>query len=131
MSSKRVFVGNLSYGIDEKRLAEYFGEVGRVVSVRIPTDDSERSRGFAFVEFASAEEAGFAVQVYDGRRFAGRELKVRPAHAGGSARAEKKPARQAQIPPAWERDDDAYDDDHRGRKPIRDWRRLRGTKRAL
>ncbi len=131
MSSKRVFVGNLSYGIDEKKLADYFGEVGTVISVRIPTDAAGRSRGFAFVEFASGEEAGFAVQVYDGRRYAGREISVRPAHPKGTAREVKPPPQQPQLPEEWERDDDAYDDDHRGRKPIRDWRRLRGTKRAL
>lgn len=136
MSSKRVFVGNLSYAVDEKRLKEYFGEVGNVVSARIPTDESGKSRGFAFVEFGSAEEAGFAVEVFDGRRFAGREISVRPARPKGSAPPGVSTApREQQEWREWdrggEREEDVYEDDHRGRKPIRNWRRLRGTKRAL
>lgn len=138
MASKRVFVGNLSYGVDEKRLKEYFGEVGTVVSVRIPTDESGKSRGFAFVEFDSEAEGGFAVEVFDGRRFAGREISVRPAHPKGAAKGA--PREAAQPTPAassdagwreWDRDEDPYEETHRGRKPIRNWQRLRGTKRAL
>lgn len=134
MASKRVFVGNLSYGVDERRLKEYFGEVGNVLSVRIPTDESGKSRGFAFVEFGSETEGGFAVEVFDGRRFAGREISVRPAHAKGRA---GEPVRAAPAAGAeggwreWDRDEDRYEDEHRGRKPIRNWQRLRGTKRAL
>lgn len=130
MSSKRVFVGNLAAGVDETRLAQYFGEVGTVVEVHIPTGAAGRSRGFGFVEFSTEAEAAFAVQVYAGRRFAGRELKVRPVHLRA---APADAAVSPREPLSWsERShDDTRDEERRGRKPIRDWHRLRGTKRVL
>jgi nucleolin len=68
-----LFVGNLSFGVDEDTLWEVFGEQGDVKSVRIPTDrDTGKPKGFAYVEFSeigAAKKAHGALQAFelDGR----------------------------------------------------------------
>jgi len=86
--SKKLFVGNLPYTTTEDALRELFGADGRNVSrVTIVTDrDTGRSRGFAFVEMATDEEAQAAVSALNGTDFDGRTLRVDIAHdkpAGG------------------------------------------------
>ena len=66
-----------------------FGESGTVVSASLIEDrETGRSRGFAFVEMSSAEEAQAAISSYDGKEVEGRNLKVNEAKAreerGGS-----------------------------------------------
>ncbi len=80
--SKKLFVGNLPYTTTEDALREIFAADGRNVSrVTIVTDrDSGRSRGFAFVEMASDEEAQAAVSALNGRDMDGRQLRVDIAH---------------------------------------------------
>ena len=79
---KRLFVGNLSYDTTEDTLIESFEQDGRkVASCRVMTDrDTGRSRGFAFVEMSSDEEATAAVTAMDGVEVDGRALRVNEAH---------------------------------------------------
>jgi len=83
----KVFVGNLSFDTTSAELQALFSEVAEVVTVSVPTDRmSGRPRGFAFVEFASAEGAKAAIDKFDGFELAGRKLRVneaseRPARA--------------------------------------------------
>jgi len=73
----KLFVGNLSYNLDEANLEELFAESGKVVSVAIPTDrDSGRKRGFAFVEMGSQAEAEAAIASLNGKDVDGRQIVV-------------------------------------------------------
>lgn len=67
-----------------------FGEAGTVTSANIIEDrDTGRSRGFAFVEMSSAEEAKAAIASFDGKEIDGRSLKVneaKPRESGGGNR---------------------------------------------
>ena len=92
MSQCRLFVGNLSYQTMEKDLQEYFSQAGVVSSVNLMLDKfTGRSRGFAFVEFSSQEEANKAVEMFHNKEFQGRALTVniarpredRPARPSG------------------------------------------------
>ena len=56
--AKKLFVGNLAYGVTEDELRQLFAQAGTCESVSIVTDrDTGQSRGFAFVTMASAEDA--------------------------------------------------------------------------
>lgn len=73
----KLYVGNLSYGSGEEELRELFAQAGSVVSTSVITDrDSGRSKGFAFVEMSSSEDAEKAIQMFDGYSLDGRELRV-------------------------------------------------------
>jgi len=75
--SKKVFVSNLSYQVEESTLEQIFSEVGQVTSVQIPKDrETGRSRGFAFVEFDSEDAAGEAIDRLNGQEVEGRELRL-------------------------------------------------------
>ncbi len=75
-----IYVGNLSYEINEEDLKEVFAEYGTVGRVSIPTDrDTGRKRGFAFVEMSSPAEEKAAIEKLDGAEWMGRELKVNEA----------------------------------------------------
>lgn len=76
MNSK-LYVGNLSYQTSEGELAELFGNYGDVKSAKIIMDrDTGRSKGFAFVEMESSEQANEAVAGLDGQEAFGRNLRV-------------------------------------------------------
>lgn len=78
--SKTAFVGNLSFSATEEELTTLFSEVGPVVRARIGTDrETGRSRGFAFVEFASDEACAAAIQRLNGHEMGGRRLRVNDA----------------------------------------------------
>ena len=78
--SKRLYVGNLSWGCTEDQLKDHFGSCGTVVNAKIITDrETGRSRGFAFVEMTSEESANNAIQQLNGKMFDGRQLKVSEA----------------------------------------------------
>jgi RNA recognition motif-containing protein len=73
----RLFVGNLSYQTAENDLQDYFAQAGTVTSVNLMMDKmTGKSRGFAFIEFASAEEANKAVEEFHNKEFQGRPLTV-------------------------------------------------------
>ena len=78
--STKLYVGNLSFDTSAQDLEQIFGESGTVQSASIIEDrETGRSRGFAFVEMASAEEAKAAISALDGKEVGGRNLKVNEA----------------------------------------------------
>ncbi|KAG2640015.1 hypothetical protein PVAP13_2KG064448 [Panicum virgatum] len=73
----RLFVGNLPYTFTSEELSEAFAEAGRVDDAQIIYDKvTNRSRGFAFVTMATAEEATKAIQMFDGALLGGRTARV-------------------------------------------------------
>jgi RNA recognition motif-containing protein len=78
--STKLYVGNLSFDTSAQDLETMFGESGTVQSASIIEDrDTGRSRGFAFVEMSSPEEAKAAITAFDGKEVDGRNLKVNEA----------------------------------------------------
>ena len=78
--SKKLYVGNLSFETSAQDLEKMFGEVGTVESANLIEDrDTGRSRGFAFVEMESDDDAQNAISELDGKEVDGRELKVNEA----------------------------------------------------
>lgn len=72
-----IYVGNLSFNTNEAELERTFAAYGTVQSARIATDrDTNRPRGFGFVEMATKEEAQKAVEMLNGRLFRDRNLVV-------------------------------------------------------
>jgi RNA recognition motif-containing protein len=83
--SKRLFIGNLSFETNELELRDLFGLNGTVVDLKVVTDrDTGRSRGFAFVEMSSQDEATTAISELNGREFGGRTIKVNEAEERGA-----------------------------------------------
>ena len=75
--SKRLYVGNLAFHATEPLIEQRFAECGTVASVALVIDRaSGRSRGFAFVEMASAQEAQSAIAALNGKDLLGRALRV-------------------------------------------------------
>jgi RNA recognition motif-containing protein len=76
----KLYVGNLSFRTTGEELREAFGAAGTVESASVIEDrDTGRSRGFAFVEMATAEEAAAAIEQFNGKEFGGRNLTVNEA----------------------------------------------------
>ncbi len=76
--SKKLYVGNLSFGTTSEDLIALFGAYGPVTSAQIVMDrDTGRSRGFAFVEMASGAEA--AIEAVNNAEYQGRRLTVNEA----------------------------------------------------
>jgi len=76
----RLFVGNLSYSTTENDLQDHFSQAGSVQSVNIMQDRATgRSRGFAFVDMGSQEEATKAISMFHQKEFQGRALTVNEA----------------------------------------------------
>jgi len=78
--SKKLYVGNLPYNVNDQTLGEMFTEFGEVVSSKVVTDyDSGRSKGFGFVEMTNDSEAQNAISKLDGSDINGRSLRVNEA----------------------------------------------------
>jgi RNA recognition motif-containing protein len=76
MASK-LYVGGLSYSTTSETLREYFAQCGTVESASVITDKfSGQSRGFGFVEMATAEEAQRAISELNGKDLDGRKITV-------------------------------------------------------
>ena len=86
---RKLYVGNLSYGVSSSDLETMFAAFGSVQSAQVITDrDTGRSRGFAFVEMPNDEEAERAIQALNGQEMGGRRLNINEArpreeHGGG------------------------------------------------
>lgn len=66
-NTNRVYVGNLSWGVDNSALESLFSEQGTVKEARVVFDrESGRSRGFGFVTYSSPEEVSNAIEALDG-----------------------------------------------------------------
>jgi RNA recognition motif-containing protein len=90
--SNKLYVGNLSYNTTEETLREVFQKAGNIKSVSVIKDrETGQSRGFAFVEMETADEAQKAISLCDGESVDGRNLRVniakpmesRPSFGGG------------------------------------------------
>ena len=78
--STNIYVGNLAFSTNNADLEALFAEHGEVTRAQVITDrDTGRSRGFGFVEMASADEANEAMRALNGRNVDGRDLKVNQA----------------------------------------------------
>ena len=90
--ARKLFVGNLSFNTDERRLQEVFEAAGPVDTVNIVRDQmTGRARGFAFVEMQTDEAAQAAIQKLnetelDGRRIAVNEARPKTSGGGGGGR---------------------------------------------
>jgi cold-inducible RNA-binding protein len=87
----KLFVGSLSFSVNEDQLKELFATVGTVTSASIIIDrDTNRSKGFGFVEMSSDAEAQAAIAQLNGKDLEGRSIIVNEARpkedrsAGGS-----------------------------------------------
>ena len=95
--STRLFVGNLSYQTTEDDLRQLFSPVATVASVTVVTErDSGRSKGFAFVEMATPEDAQKAITQLNGQSLHDRTIRVdlaRPREErgpGGGGRGDRR-----------------------------------------
>jgi RNA recognition motif-containing protein len=76
----RLYVGNLSFRATGDELHELFSQAGEVSSANVVTDrETQRSRGFGFVEMATDEGAQAAIEQFNGKDFQGRALTVNEA----------------------------------------------------
>jgi RNA recognition motif-containing protein len=84
---KKLYVGNLGYGVTDSELSKLFEAHGSVESAQIIVDrDTGRSKGFGFVEMKTEQEAQTAITALNGQEFGGRPLTVneaRPKTEGG------------------------------------------------
>ncbi len=75
-----LFVRSLSYSTTDDSLRDLFATVGTVVSAKVIMDrDTNRSKGFGFVEMGSDEEARAAIAQLDGKELDGRTIIVAEA----------------------------------------------------
>ena len=74
---KKIYVGNLSYNVDDQELENVFSQYGTVTSARVIIDRYDnRSKGFGFVEMEDEGAADQAIEALNGKEHMGRELKV-------------------------------------------------------
>jgi RNA recognition motif-containing protein len=87
---KKLYVGNLAYGVSDSDLQQMFEAHGTVESAQVIMDrDTGRSKGFGFVEMGSDQEAQAAIAALNGKESDGRALTVneaRPKEGGGGGR---------------------------------------------
>jgi cold-inducible RNA-binding protein len=77
---KKLYVGNLSYNVTNESLSAMFAPFGTVDSAQVIMDrDTNRSKGFGFVEMANVAEADAAIAALNGKDNDGRNLKVNEA----------------------------------------------------
>ncbi len=103
MNESRLFVGNLAYNTMENDLQEYFSQAGVVTSVNLMLDKfTGKSRGFAFIEMSTPEEAAKAVEMFHSKELQGRQLTVniarpreeRPPRSSGGYRGDREGGRR-------------------------------------
>ncbi|HVC36502.1 MAG TPA: RNA-binding protein [Candidatus Dormibacteraeota bacterium] len=76
----KLFVGSLSWNVNDDQLKEFFSSAGTVVSASVITDrDTNRSKGFGFVEMSSEEEAKAAIDQLNNKELDGRAITVSEA----------------------------------------------------
>jgi cold-inducible RNA-binding protein len=76
----KLYVGNLSFKTTSDELREHFSQAGTVESASVIEDrETGRSRGFGFVEMATAEDAQAAIEQFNGKDLNGRSLTVNEA----------------------------------------------------
>ena len=87
--TKKLYVGSLSWGVDDSSLQQAFESFGTVTEAKVITDrETGRSRGFGFVTFEDDASAAEAIEQMNGKELDGRTIKVneaneRPPRGGG------------------------------------------------
>lgn len=77
MSDRRLYAGNLNFDLDDDSLRELFARAGGVERAEVMKDRwTGLSRGFAFVDMITAEDAEAAINELNGAEVMGRVLKV-------------------------------------------------------
>jgi cold-inducible RNA-binding protein len=75
--NKKLYVGGLAYSVTDAQLQQLFAGHGTVESAKVITDrETDRSRGFGFVEMGTQEEAEKAIAALNGTLLEGRNLTV-------------------------------------------------------
>ena len=78
--SNKLYVGNLSYSVRDHDLEQEFAPYGNVQSAKVIMDrDTQRSKGFAFVEMPEDSEAQNAIRDLNGATYEGRQMVVKEA----------------------------------------------------
>jgi len=78
--SKKLFVGNLEWGVTDEELNKLFSEHGEIEEATVVKDKfSGRSRGFAFVTFVNDDDADKAIKSLEGHELNGRPITVNEA----------------------------------------------------
>lgn len=78
--AKKLFVGNISWGVDDAMLREAFAQFGEISDAVVLKDrETGRSRGFGFVTLTDDAQADAAVEAMNGQELDGRELTVNEA----------------------------------------------------
>lgn len=76
----KLFIGSLAWATNDDSLKEFFSSVGEVVSANVIVDrDTNRSKGFGFVEMANDDEAKAAIEQLNGKDLDGRAIVVNEA----------------------------------------------------
>ena len=82
--AQKLFIGGLAFSTSTDRLREVIAAAGQVESAAVVSDrDTGRSRGFGFVEMATADEAEKAISQFNGKELDGRQIRVEKASASG------------------------------------------------
>ena len=75
-----IYVGNIAYSVSQEDIQEVFADYGTVKRVTLPMDrETNRPRGFAFVEMSADSEEDAAIEALDGAEWLGREIRVNKA----------------------------------------------------
>jgi len=78
--AKKLFVGNLSWGIGDTELEEVFAQFGAIdEAVVIKERGTDRSKGFGFVTFSEDDAANAAIEEMNGKEVDGRPINVNEA----------------------------------------------------
>lgn len=91
-ATKILYVGNLFFEVTAPQLEAEFAKYGEVTNSRVVTDNRGLSKGFAYIEFATQEEANEALEALDQKVFQGRRLAVqyhKRRAPGGKERANR------------------------------------------
>jgi len=79
---RRLYVGNLAWAVTDQDLRDLFSEAGEVETAQVIVDrETNRSRGFGFVEMATDEAADAAIKKFNGKDLKGRAIRVNEAQA--------------------------------------------------
>ena len=94
--NKKLYVGNLAWGVIGSDLADHFKKAGTVVTAVVIMDrDTGRSRGFGFVEMSTEDEARNAIETLSNTNLSNRPVVVREAKPEKSAVA---PPPESEVP---------------------------------
>ncbi len=93
--NRKLYIGNLDFGITEDELRELFSQHGEVQDVKLVTDrETGRPRGFGFVTMATADDASKAMEELNGQSVRGRNISIDLARAEQRDRRERTPFRR-------------------------------------